>query len=75
MTKTAFTNKFSIDNHIDDHVDKEIQECFSKGNSTAGTARKQTIPPIFDRRAISFSTTRAANTNTQPSNCQPAFSP
>ena len=33
MTKTAFTNKFSIDNHIDDHVDKEIQECFSKGNS------------------------------------------
>lgn len=33
MTKTAFTDEYSIDNHIDDHVDKEIQECFLKGNS------------------------------------------
>lgn len=29
MTKTITLEEHSIDNHIDDHVDKEIQDCFS----------------------------------------------
>lgn len=32
MTKMAPVEEYSIDNHIDDHVDKEIQGCFSKDN-------------------------------------------
>lgn len=32
MMKTVPTEEKSIDNHIDDHVDKEIQECFSVQN-------------------------------------------
>ena len=29
MTKTITLEEYSIDNHIDDHVEKEIQDCFS----------------------------------------------
>lgn len=32
MTKIIPAEEYSIDNHVDDHVDKEIQECFSKDN-------------------------------------------
>lgn len=29
ITKTLLMDNDSIDNHIDDHVDQEIQDCFS----------------------------------------------
>lgn len=44
MTKIVPLEERSIDNHIDDHVDKEIQDCFSADALNVSLYLQEQVP-------------------------------